>query len=618
MAKFDAFIGGSYESRSLAFDAQRSLNLYVETDETGDGKSEKCLMGTPGLTDWLLLPTAPIRGIWTGLADTLPGSTLPDQMQIVAGSKLYNITVSGGVPSYSLIGDVGTDAANSPCTFQVNGSQLMITSAGKVWIWDYSGLSQAYYNDGYGTVNTAGTAVTWVTGSPFDQSQVGGGINIAGSIYIISAVAADGASCTLSTSAGTQTGAAFQVLAGAAQINTSSSLGTTTVIWMSGSKFTGLASGDAVLIAGATYTVSGTPTATQLTLTASPGLLWNVAMSFSQPVLAGQSAYIDTYFVALPPNSKAVDISAISDGRIWSPLDYADKESFPDDVNAVLTDHEQLWLFGTEETEIWTDTGASTFPLQRQQTVSTGIRAPFSAVRIGNGVAWIGGDERGNPIAYYCEGYIPGRVSTHAIEEQWGTYPTITDAIAYVESRDGHLFWVIHFPSAAPGGANGATWVYDLVEKQWHERGWYNSATGYIDRHRVAWHGYAWGLHIGGDWQTGQLYTISDTAYSDAGTAIYRIRTAPHLSNEEDWTFYHRFRLAMTAGPSPTLSWSDDLAVSYILPKAASARSFNGATQNSEWRRLGKSRSRVYQVTITDADPVCLIAAYLDLEAGGG
>jgi hypothetical protein len=84
---------------------------------------------------------------------------------------------------------------------------------------------------------------------------------------------------------------------------------------------------------------------------------------------------------------------------------------------------------------------------------------------MGNGVAWIGGDARGNPMAYYCEGYIPGRISTHAIEEQWGGYSTITDAVAYVESRDGHLFWVIHFPTG------NATWVYDLVEKSWHERG---------------------------------------------------------------------------------------------------------------------------------------------------
>jgi hypothetical protein len=74
----------------------------------------------------------------------------------------------------------------------------------------------------------------------------------------------------------------------------------------------------------------------------------------------------------------------------------------------------------------------------------------------------------------------------------------------------------------------------------------------------------------------------------------------------------------MLAGPNPTLSWSDNLAASYNTPKAASARSFGGAQQASEWRRLGKTRARVYSVAITDAVEVALNAAYLDLEAGGG
>lgn len=606
MAEFTAFVGDSYESRSLPFDAQRTLNLYRETDETGAGKSKRALMATAGLVNFgSTLPTSPIRGVFTGLADTLPGSNLSDEFNVVAGSKLYSIASNG---TATLLGDVGDDASHSPVTFQVNGGQLMISSAGNVWIYDATGLSQAYYNNGFGTCSTAGTAVTWDSGSGFDQSQVGSGININGTVYVIQSVAASGASLTLASSAGTQSAVTFYVLAGAATITTDSPLGTTTVVWQGGSKFTGLLPGNQVILNGAVFTIATVTSGTQLSLTSNPGNLFQVTMQFSQPVLAGQTAFLDTYFIALPPNSKAVTISQPGLGRIWNPLDFQNKESFPDDVNAILTDHEQLWLFGTEETEIWVDTGNAGFPLQRSQTVSTGIRAPFSAVSIGNGVAWIGGDARGNPIAYYCEGYIPGRVSTHAIEEQWGAYSTITDATAYVESRDGHLFWVITFPTG------NATWVYDLVEKAWHERGWYNG--GGIDRHRVQYQGYVFGKYIGGDHATGQLYQVSETAYTDAGTAIHRIRTAPHLSNEENWSFHHRFRLSMQAGPSPTLAWSDDLGVTYNAGKAASTRSFNGAQQNSEWRRLGKTRSRIYQVTITDAVPVAINTAYIDPEQG--
>jgi hypothetical protein len=607
VAVFDAFVGGSYESRSLAFDAQRSMNLYIETDETGKGKSKRALMGTPGLELFGTLPTSPLRGIWTGLADTMPGSTVSDLCNAVGGSKLYSVA-RGGSPT--LIGDVGTDAANSPCTFQVNGAQLLISSAGKLWVYDGSGLSQAYFNNGNGTVNTSGTTVTWVTGSPFDQSQVGSGISINGTIYIISAVASAGTSLTLTGSAGTQTNVPFFVLAGGAQINTSGALGTFYVEWMSGDQFANLAAGQQVVLNGAVYTIAAVQSATQFSLTTNPGLLYDVSMSFSLPVPAGQTAFLDTYFIAAAPNSKSVAISAVQDGRTWNPLDNKNKEGFPDDVNAILTDHEQLWVFGTETTEVWADTGgttANTFPLQRSQFISTGITAPFTAVNLLNGVAWLGGDARGgNPTAWYADGYIPKRVSTHAIEEQWGSYAKVSDATAYVYTMDGHQFWVISFPTG------NATWVYDIGEDEWHERGAWNGSG--FDRHLGGCHGYAFGLHLVGDYSSGNIYRMDPELYQDNGSPIYRIRTAPHLSEEEEWSVHHRFRLSMQAGPTPLLSWSDDLGESYNSTRLPSGRTFGAATQQSEWRRLGKTRSRVYSVLITDNVEVAINTAYIDPE----
>ena len=58
-----------------------------------------------------------------------------------------------------------------------------------------------------GTCNTSGTAVTWVSGVKFDAFMAT--IKIAGTNYTVSAVASNGLSLTLSSSAGAQTGAAF-------------------------------------------------------------------------------------------------------------------------------------------------------------------------------------------------------------------------------------------------------------------------------------------------------------------------------------------------------------------------------------------------------------------------
>lgn len=59
-----------------------------------------------------------------------------------------------------------------------------------------------------GTVNTAGTAVTWVSGDQFTSIPSNGQIFIAGTKYNISAVGSS-TSITLTTSAGTQTGATY-------------------------------------------------------------------------------------------------------------------------------------------------------------------------------------------------------------------------------------------------------------------------------------------------------------------------------------------------------------------------------------------------------------------------
>lgn len=58
------FIGPSYVSRSVSVDAQRSINLYPEIVESGDGKNKAVLYGTPGKVVFTTLPTTPLRGMW--------------------------------------------------------------------------------------------------------------------------------------------------------------------------------------------------------------------------------------------------------------------------------------------------------------------------------------------------------------------------------------------------------------------------------------------------------------------------------------------------------------------------------------------------------------------------
>ena len=48
-------------------------------------------------------------------------------------------------------------------------------------------------------------------------------------------------------------------------------------------------------------------------------------------------------------------------------LDFASAEGQPDQLVAVLSDHREVFMFGTDSTEVWYNSGASDFPFERHQ-----------------------------------------------------------------------------------------------------------------------------------------------------------------------------------------------------------------------------------------------------------
>ena len=89
------FVGPSYQARSLNLDAQRSVNLYLEADQTG--KNPIALFGTPGTRKVLTLPTYPVRGLINA------GGTL----YAVGGNHVYTIDTDYNATS---IGTIGTSS----------------------------------------------------------------------------------------------------------------------------------------------------------------------------------------------------------------------------------------------------------------------------------------------------------------------------------------------------------------------------------------------------------------------------------------------------------------------------------------------------------------------------
>jgi hypothetical protein len=273
----------------------------------------------------------------------------------------------------------------------------------------------------------------------------------------------------------------------------------------------------------------------------------NVFAQITDPDFAGAVtvAYLDGYFVFNQPNSQFIWVSQLLDGSSVDPLDFASAEGSPDGVVGLIADHRELWVFGTDSVEVWYDSGATDFPLQRIQGAfnEIGCVSAYTIAKMDNGLFWLGTDARGQGIVYRANGYTGQRISTHAIEYAIAQYGNISDAIAYTYQQEGHAFYVLTFPSG------NATWVYDVATQAWHERaGWDN---GEFTRHRSNCQCNFGGNIIVGDYANGNIYTLDLDVYADNGDIqkwLRSWRALPSGQNNLKRTAHHSLQLNCESG----------------------------------------------------------------------
>ena len=256
-------------------------------------------------------------------------------------------------------------------------------------------------------------------------------------------------------------------------------------------------------------------------------------------------AYLDGYFVFNEPNSQKMWITALLDGTSIDPLEFASTEGSPDGLVAVIANFREVWAFGTNSIEVWSDTGATDFPLQRIPGAfnELGCAAPYSIAKMDNGLFWLGRDRRGQGIVYRANGYAGQRISTHAVEWQIQQYSDLSDAVAYTYQQDGHSFYVLIFPTA------DTTWVYDVATQAWHERaGWDN---GSFTRHRSNCQMSFGNNVIVGDYQNGNIYAFDLEDYSDNNSIqkwLRSWRALPTGQNNLKRTAQHSLQLDIESG----------------------------------------------------------------------
>jgi hypothetical protein len=178
---------------------------------------------------------------------------------------------------------------------------------------------------------------------------------------------------------------------------------------------------------------------------------------------------------------------------------------------------------------------------------------------------------------------------------------------------------VLTFPTA------NKTWCYDSSTELWHERAWRNPVDGSENRHRSQCHMFFAGKHLIGDFEDSGIYYFDLNTYGDRAHGTYletmaSIRQCPHISSGNLWTIFHELWIDMQTGvglnaniavngsaslnvgldPQLLLEWSDDGGDTFPYSRLVPIGRLGERNLRAIARRLGKSRDRVFRITITD------------------
>ena len=338
------FTGPSYSPRSVAVGTQTTINLYPEEIENPSEKMKDSAVMYGSPGTLSFKNMASIDAGFTNIRGIWSGA---GRLFVAGGTKYceVNTTTGAGTNVRTISNSSVNGLANAPAQFFSNGNQLMIVSGGT-----------AYIDNGAGPI-----------------------------------------AITLGANSG--------------NVNTVDSGGVYYVYWNSGDPFYAAMVGAAITINAVAYTVATFINEYAVTLTGTAGNQTGVSYSAAAPsalsILTG--AYLDGYYALGRSPSRQYNISALNNktGPVWSGLDYSTKNSYPDNLNCVLS-NDDLFLFGQDSTDVHRNTGG-TFPFSKMDGASfkVGAASPWAPIAINSRVFFIGVSSQGACVAYVLDGYTP-------------------------------------------------------------------------------------------------------------------------------------------------------------------------------------------------------------------
>lgn len=201
--------------------------------------------------------------------------------------------------------------------------------------------------------------------------------------------------------------------------------------------------------------------------------------------------------------------------------------SHPGDIVACRTLHRRLFLFSSNFTEVWENSGQGTnLPVRRNSSLLIELGTPSigSIVTGFDKMMFLSQDRDGQGAVIEVMGTSPIPISNRALDFQLAQYASdnqVSDARGIFIKENGIIFYRLNFTSANVTYVYNQTLSNPAVEegKLWHQEQVLNG-----DRHPAQTHGYFNGNNYYGSYDSPVLYQVDQSFTTNNGEAIPRIR----------------------------------------------------------------------------------------------
>lgn len=312
--------------------------------------------------------------------------------------------------------------------------------------------------------------------------------------------------------------------------------------------------------------------------------------------------FLGQYIIHVAGDSDQWFFSAIGDATSYDAGDFASAESATDGLKGCLDLNGELWLFGGKSIEIWQNSGAADLPFERIQTIEKGIASTFAKAKLDNTIYWLGS----NGIVYRARGYGAERVSTRPIEQAIAD-EDMSAAFAFAYEESGSAYFVLTFPA-------GKTWVYNVATDKWHRRKSFEQ-----ERWRANAYLFAYGKHLVGDTTQGKVWEIDEDSYAEGSDPLVWERKTQVVHADGEYIRAAELELEFDMGrglatgqgsaPLVDLCYSDDGGRTWTNWRQASLGLTGLYRSRARFHGLGRFRSRLFWIRVSDPIPRTLIAA---------